>query len=177
MRMRSMKCGGCTNPEISFWTPIVFWTVRFSSWNNLSCFSSLFLLTPLFFEYRENLSVPKFAPRTPFSLRRGSRQLRLPSLCCYFVHKNQEDKTPMPPLLSGIGCSSPSVAASLRLLAPSLHAPLHSVTPSIGCLFPSVASRFRLRLRGTLPHPRILSRVTASAKKSKSTQKQKCYKM
>ena len=33
---------------------------------------------------------------------------------------------------------------------------LHSVTFGIGCLFPSVASRFRLRLRGTLPHPRIL---------------------
>ena len=114
-----MKCGGCTNPEISFWTPIVFWTVRFSSWNNLSCFSSLFLLTPLFFEHQENLSVPQFAPRTPFTLRRGSRQLRPPSLCCYFIHKNQEDKTPMPPLLSGIGCLWTSVAASLRLLAPS----------------------------------------------------------
>ena len=33
---------------------------------------------------------------------------------------------------------------------------LHFVTLGIGCLFPSVASRFRLRLRGTLPHPRIL---------------------
>ena len=30
-------------------------------------FSSLFLLTPLFFEHQENLSVPLFAPRTPFS--------------------------------------------------------------------------------------------------------------
>ena len=114
-----MKCGGCTNPEISFWTPIVFWTVRFSSWNNLSCFSSLFLLTPLFFEHQENLSVPLFAPRTPFTLRRGSRQLRPPSLCCYFVHKNQGAWLPMPPLLSGIGCLWTSVAASLRLLAPS----------------------------------------------------------
>ena len=28
-------------------------------------FSSLFLLTPLFFEHQENLSVPLFAPRTP----------------------------------------------------------------------------------------------------------------
>ena len=91
-----MRCGDCTNPEISFWTPIVFWTVKFSSWNNLSCFSSLFLLTPLFFEHQENLSVPLFAPRTPFTLRRGSRQLRPPSLCCYFVHKNQGAWLPMP---------------------------------------------------------------------------------
>ena len=33
---------------------------------------------------------------------------------------------------------------------------LHFVTLGIGCPSPSVASRFRLRLRGTLPHPRIL---------------------
>ena len=82
-------------------------------------FFPLFLLTPLFFEHQENLSVPLFAPRTPFTLRRGSRQLRPPSLCCYFVHKNQGAWLPMPPLLSGIGCLWTSVAASLRLLAPS----------------------------------------------------------
>ena len=33
---------------------------------------------------------------------------------------------------------------------------LHFVTLGIGCPSPSVVSRFRLRLRGTLPHPRIL---------------------
>ena len=33
---------------------------------------------------------------------------------------------------------------------------LHSVTFGIGCSSPSVVSRIRLRLRGTLPHPRIL---------------------
>ena len=36
-------------------------------------FSSLFLLTPLFFEHRENLSVPLFAPRTPLSHASSSR--------------------------------------------------------------------------------------------------------
>ena len=89
-----MKCGGCTNPEISFWTPIVFWTVRFSSWNNLSRFSSLFLLTPLFFEHQENLSVPLFAPRTPFTLRRGSRQLRPSPALLHPARKNQESRRP-----------------------------------------------------------------------------------
>ena len=33
---------------------------------------------------------------------------------------------------------------------------LHFVTLGIGCPSPSVVSRIRLRLRGTLPHPRIL---------------------
>ena len=45
---------------------------------------------------------------------------------------------------------------SLQASRQSPTPPLHSVTPSVGCPSSSVASRFRLRLRGTLPHPRIL---------------------
>ena len=81
-------------------------------------FSPLFLLTPLFFEHQENLSVPLFAPRTPFSQvssslahglvayrfaarSRTSRSPRLaatPSAVALSLpsRKNQGHKTPMP---------------------------------------------------------------------------------
>ena len=85
----------------------------------------------------------RFAPRTPLSHASSSRahslvasrlwrhapslhasdkprhQFRPLSLCYCFIHKNQGVWLPMPPLLSGIGCLWTSVAASLRLLAPS----------------------------------------------------------
>ena len=71
-----MKCGDSINPGTLCWMQIIFWTVRFSSWNNLSCFFSLFLLMPLFFEHWEILFSHLSAPRTTLSLVYTSRKLR-----------------------------------------------------------------------------------------------------
>ena len=98
---------------------IIFWTVRFSSWNNLSCFFSLFLLMPLFFEHWEILFSHLSAPRTTLSLVYTSRKLR-PSPALF-------TSCPQKPGLSvahasqsfGIGCSfgfgrsMPSASSSL----------------------------------------------------------------
>ena len=96
MRMRSMKCGDSINPGTLCWMQIIFWTVRFSFWNNLSCFFSLFLLMPLFFEHWEILFSHLSAPRTTLSLVYTSRKLRPSPALLHPARKNQDDKTPMP---------------------------------------------------------------------------------
>ena len=114
-----MKCGDSINPGTLCWMQIIFWTVRFSSWNNLSCFFSLFLLMPLFFEHWEILFSHLSAPRTTLSLVYTSRKLR-PSPALF-------TSCPQKPGLSvahasqsfGIGCSfgfgrsMPSASSSL----------------------------------------------------------------
>ena len=108
-----MKCGDSINPGTLCWMQIIFWTVRFSSWNNLSCFFSLFLLMPLFFEHWEILFSHLSAPRTTLSLVYTSRKLR-PSPALF-------TSCPQKPGLSvahasqsfGIGCLVYSVTSSL----------------------------------------------------------------
>ena len=108
---------------------IIFWTVRFSSWNNLSCFFSLFLLMSLFFEHWEILFSHLSAPRTTLSLVYTSRKLR-PSPALF-------TSCPQKPGLS----VAPHVFASLFLaqwLEPSLTASLSphaSQSFGIGCSF------------------------------------------
>ena len=89
-----MKCGGCTNPEISFWTPIVFWTVRFSSWNNLSCFSSLFLLTPFSLNIGRFSLFPSSLPGLRYRSTDVSRKLRPSPALLHPARKNQESRRP-----------------------------------------------------------------------------------
>ena len=89
-----MKCGDSINPGTLCWMQIIFWTVRFSSWNNLSCFFSLFLLVPLFFEHWEILFSHLSAPRTTLSLVYTSRKLRPSPALLHPARKNQESRRP-----------------------------------------------------------------------------------
>ena len=113
-----MKCGDSINPGTLCWMQIIFWTVRFSSWNNLSCFFSLFLLMPLFFEHWEILFSHLSAPRTTLSLVYTSRKLRPSALfsSCPQIPTSQVAHASQS---FGIGCSfgfgrsMPSASSSL----------------------------------------------------------------
>ena len=93
--------------------------------------------------YRCEKARPRIYPMSALGLHTCltfiRHQFRPPSLCSRHVTEYHTTSVAHASASSGIGCSSPSVAASLRLLAPSLHAPLHSVTPP-GSLQASVAA-------------------------------------
>ena len=107
-------------------------------------FFPLFLLTPLFFEHLENLSVPLFAPRTPFTLRRGSRQLRpSPALFSSRPQKLGLSVAHASPklrhrLFFSFGRGKPSASRSLTPRPVTI-----SNTPHLPCANPHPAAVFR----------------------------------
>ena len=80
---------------------------------------------------------------------------RLFEPCSWLSRVSLRGTLPRLSLAEARGNSVRPALFSSRPIKPRFSVAHASASLSIGCLFPSVVSRIRLRLRGTLPHPRI----------------------